>query len=456
MPRNGAATPATESASRTARSSPARGTLLVVPCLVAAVGLASTAAVLARQGETTGRAAAPANSETAQTSATCPGGICGELGNGFFLPDRDPVKGTLLNGKEFFKNRRLGVDSDQHRSCAQLTKIGESSRDFQSAESMEELTRNTMTEFGLKASFSSARPTAQTSVNVLTGFTSSVTTKVNSTTMDITIQRYAVTLRHNSDCYSVANVDPRYLAKFEALPMIDRSKVSALGSWTPYVEFMRTWGSHVMTEQRIGSRFQQWMSSTSSASDIQSTLKARACAKVEGVNPGKDATGKDKSGWSVDTCAGYNREARERARIAGVKEQQVVRGGSERTRDALLNGVTEESLKNFRQQRRGWRRGDSLRLQAGLATVLRPLPGAVRQGQPAGLRCVPEHAAGVQPAGGLRGMDRRRLSAGAGSARYRGPLSGYADRRYDGAGTQHLPVLAGQDGVPVAQRLLEG
>ena len=344
MLRNGVAVPS-PAPSTVTRSTP-RAVLLAVLCL-AIISLAFAARAQARQGETAPRAGGPANSETAQTSAACPGGVCGELGNGFFLPDKDPVKGTLVGGKEFFRNRHLGVDSGQQRSCAQLASVGESSTDFRNAESMEELTRNTMTEFGLKASYSSARLTAQTSVNVLTGTNSNITTTFNSTTMDITIQKYAVTLRHNSYCFSAANVDPAYLAKFEALPMIVRSRVSDPGSWAPYVNFMRTWGSHVMTEQRLGSRYQQWVSSTSSQTDVQRTLQARACAKVEGENPGTDPTGKDKRGWSIESCTRHDRASRERTRNTQFKEQQVLRGGTRAARNALLTGVTEEKLKNF-------------------------------------------------------------------------------------------------------------
>jgi hypothetical protein len=92
-------------------------------------------------------------------------------------------------------------------------------------------------------------------------------------------------------------------------------------------------------QQMIGSRFEQWESSMSSDSEIENTLKAKACAEVEGVQSG--------GGWSVKGCAAYSKEEKEKALKTQSKSLMVVMGGTEETRAALTKNVNEENLNKF-------------------------------------------------------------------------------------------------------------
>jgi hypothetical protein len=95
-----------------------------------------------------------------------------------------------------------------------------------------------------------------------------------------------------------------------------------------------------MVRQQFGSRFQRWESSSASTADILNVLKAKACAAVEG----KDAT---TQGWSVQGCAAYSREQRERASRTDSEWRQIVMGGTEATRVALTQEVTKDSINAF-------------------------------------------------------------------------------------------------------------
>ena len=91
----------------------------------------------------------------------------------------------------------------------------------------------------------------------MTGSSSDITTRFNSTTLDINIVTYSVDFLQNTECFSKNNIDRTLLTEFEALALIDPSQVGSVSSWSPYVEFLKTQGSHIMMQQQKGSRFQQ-------------------------------------------------------------------------------------------------------------------------------------------------------------------------------------------------------
>ncbi len=110
-------------------------------------------------------------------------------------------------------------------------------------------------------------------------------------------------------------------------------------SWAPYINFLRQ-GSHVVTQQLLGSRFQQWESSSAESAVAISTLKAKACATVEGI----DETG---GGWSVRGCQGYSEAQKRSAATTQSSDHTVILGGGSEARNNLLKGVTKETLDAF-------------------------------------------------------------------------------------------------------------
>jgi hypothetical protein len=293
-------------------------------CLIAALGLSAGRVTQAAQEEPAAETTTPA----------CPDGICRGLGHGFFLPEIngfDPPS----TGNNFFVDARLG-------SCASLSPPREAAtRQFESTESMRELVRRTTAGFDLDASYTTARLTAKTSVSLRTGGDATTTERMTSANIDITTPTRNVDFNLRArDCFNKDNVDPADVKQFESLPLIAPERVNQRSAWVQYETYLRRSGSHIMVRQQLGSRFQQWESSNSSASDILNTLKAKACLAVEK----KDATNK---GWSVDGCADYSEEQRIKASQTNSQSRQIVLGGTHRTRVALTQGVTKESVDAF-------------------------------------------------------------------------------------------------------------
>ncbi len=267
----------------------------------------------------------------AQISPSCPNNICAGLGNIFYLPNINALS-INTGGSIFFKNRKLG-------SCTQLSKTTQISRDLSSTSSMENFIKNTMATADLSGSYKTGVLTVKGSAQFMTGSSSDITTSFNSTTLDINIVTHSVDFLQNTECFSKNNIDQALLTEFEALALIDPSQVGSVSSWSPYVEFLKTQGSHIMMQQQIGSRFQQWESSTSNSKDIQNTLKAKACAEVEGLS--------EDGGWSTESCGAYSKDEKQKALKSTSTSKTIILGGTIKTRTGLGKKVTEENLNAF-------------------------------------------------------------------------------------------------------------
>lgn len=279
--------------------------------------------------------AAAADEVSAESeSPACPNGICRGLGHAFFLPTINAFN-PPSTGNDFFVDVRLG-------GCATLSPPeGLATRTFQSSESMEEFTRSASSSFELSGRYTTARLTAQGSVSFLTNADSTKSSRMTSTHIDIATPTRTVDLNlRTSDCFSKDNIYPNDVRQFEALPLIDAGRAGQSGEWDPYRAYLRGFGSHIQVRQVLGSRFQRWESSTEEKSDLLNTLKAKACAGVEGRNP-------TTAGWSVDGCAAYSSEQRAKASQTKSESRQIVMGGTERARNGLQRGVSKESIDAF-------------------------------------------------------------------------------------------------------------
>lgn len=293
-------------------------------CLVAVLVLAGGRVTQAAQDEPAADA----------TTEACPDGICRGLGHGFYLPDIngfDPPS----KGNDFFVNTRIG-------NCASLSPPREAAtRQFESTESMRELVRRTTAGFDLDANYTTARLTAKTSVSLRTGGDTTTTQRMTSTNIDITTPTRNVDFNLRArDCFNKDNVDPADVKQFESLPLIAPERVNQRSAWVQYQTYLKRSGSHIMVRQQLGSRFQQWESSNASTSDILNTLKAKACLAVE-------KKGASNLGWSVDGCADYSEEQRIKASQTNSQSRQIVLGGTEKTRVALTQGVSKETIDAF-------------------------------------------------------------------------------------------------------------
>jgi hypothetical protein len=275
------------------------------------------------------------DTEVAQAAATCPGGVCPGLGNAFYLPDTNALS-TNTGGTKIFKNTTLD-------KCAKFhSDIEASSRSLTTVKSMDEFVRSVSTQLSLGGSFTSNRMSVRASASKTTGTESSHTSTFHSATLDISQVFAAVDFNQDDECRGVGNLSPEFLRDFEALPLIDRQNAAEPSSWEAYVQFLRADGSHVMIKQLIGSRFQRWESSDSSESNLQTKLRARACAEVEGVE-----VGTNKPGWSASGCKAFSRDERASALRINTHEEKIIRGGSDEARKDLTKEVSPETINAF-------------------------------------------------------------------------------------------------------------
>ena len=266
-----------------------------------------------------------------QETPACPGGICPGLANVFFLPEQN-AESVLKGGTVMFTNRKLG-------ECAAYYSLERGQRSFATADSMQRFVSTTMANINVSGDYKTSELTVKGTASVMTGSSSSLTTSFHSRQLDVSTLSGNVEFILDSKCYSESNIDPAFLQAFEALAAIDVGKVSDSAQWAPYESFLKQRGSHIMVQQLIGSRFEQWTSSESSETSIGQTLEIKACAQVEGVQKG--------GGWSVASCASYSQDEKEKALRQQSFDSRVVAGGTKETRAAILKEVTKETLNGF-------------------------------------------------------------------------------------------------------------
>jgi hypothetical protein len=266
-----------------------------------------------------------------QQSPACPNNLCPGLGNGFYLPNVN-ARSINTNGRIFFEKRKVG-------DCVLLSDVSQNFRQFVAADSMQNFVSQSMVEANLNGSYKTSVLSVKGSVEAMTGHSSDVTTKFNTTHMEVDVITHVVDFQQNSGCWSEKNIDPEFLDRFTSLALIDSANVGSASSWTPYVQFLETQGSHVMMQQQIGSAFQQWESSSSEESGIASTLEIKGCAQVEGTQ--------STPGWSVQACAAYNNEERQKALHTQTNSRRLILGGTQTTRTKLTQGLTKETLNDF-------------------------------------------------------------------------------------------------------------
>lgn len=273
--------------------------------------------------------AATANSAAVSLPA-CPDGVCGGLGNAFPLPTTNDLA-PLTGGKVFFKNRQL-------ETCVKYTEAkGSDHREFQEKTSTWNLLDSLATSASLSGSYDSHKLTFGATTSATTGYDISKSGSIHSLTLDILFVSGYLDFRQDATCWTSDNIDPEFLAAFEALPEV--ADPSASASWVPYTSFLSTRGSHIMVQETLGSRFQQWESLESSSTVTKQTLEAAACADVEGK------VGTD--GWSAQGCADYSSEERKAADDANAQARSNTLGGTIPTRKELLKGVTAARLDAF-------------------------------------------------------------------------------------------------------------
>ena len=267
--------------------------------------------------------------------SACPNNNCPGLGNAFYLPDFNSLNDTFTGGVVVFQNRTLG-------GCVSFHKIPKASRKFTYNNDSGSFFDNVAADANLRGSYSTKSLTFSTTFNLTTGYKAESKFDVQSLVLDVTYLTGVLDLQKNETCRAKANVSPSFLAAFTQLPATIDDPTQTAG-WNQYLTFLRSWGSHIMVQASVGSRFQQWESVKKSQNVSESTLRAKACADVEGTS----TTG---GGWSVSGCAAYSTDQKQAAASTSTNVLQVVMGGTATTRKGLIKEggvVTKQSLDAF-------------------------------------------------------------------------------------------------------------
>ncbi len=220
-----------------------------------------------------------------------------------------------------------------------LSQVSQNVAEFESADKMMDFVSQSMAEADLSGSYNTGVLSMSGTAQAMTGSTSDITTAFHTTHMDIEVVTHVVDFQQSSTCFSESNVDSSFLTRFKSLALISGDDVAADATWSPHVEFLKDNGSHVMMQQQIGSRFQQWESSTSSDSQISTTLQIKACAEVEGTGSG--------GGWSVSSCGGYSSDQKQTALQTQSQSTRLILGSTDSARSALTKAVNQQTLDAF-------------------------------------------------------------------------------------------------------------
>lgn len=269
----------------------------------------------------------------APTNPACPDGVCPGLGHGFYLPDSNVLKANTQGRYIIFKDRTLGT-------CATVADLDqELSKQLTSMDSMVLFVKTTASASSIGGTYSSTALSVKATASATTQSESTYTGNFYSASIDVRSIRFKVDFGLSNTCLSRDNMDATFLAMFEALPVITDAKAEN-PSWQAYDSFLKKFGSHVQVSQDLGSRFRHFSSSSDEAVTSESTLKAKACAEVEG-------TREEGSGWSARGCAAYNTSTKEASLTAESYDLQLVQGGTVESRAAVIKDLNKTTLDAF-------------------------------------------------------------------------------------------------------------
>ncbi|XP_068697058.1 LOW QUALITY PROTEIN: DELTA-alicitoxin-Pse2b-like [Montipora foliosa] len=130
------------------------------------------------------------------------------------------------------------------------------------------------------------------------------------------------------DDEKTSTLTKRLLRDFESLPT-HFEKPWRKNSWKGYDDFLKTFGSHVITSIKLGSSIKQTAFAKSSQSYSQRDFQVKSCVSLAGPT----SVGK----VGVKACANFSKsEISKATRMMNTKNTLIVRGGTKETRNALL------------------------------------------------------------------------------------------------------------------------
>ena len=259
-------------------------------------------------------------------------GHCPGLGEGVFLNATNVFDAKVnLAGHKIFKDSNVG-------SCAVVVEQQFINRGFTTFDDETNLTKNLNTSFGLEASVPVQLFNLGATVDATTGHSLVKNEVFKSVELEILFGNQLVNFQQTSACLSPSNIDPVFLANFEALALPDPEQAGTSFTWASYTQLLKNYGSHVQIQQQVGSRVQQWVSTKSDNTVTSDQLQSKACLNLEGYGT---------PGWSASPCAGVSAEKRLEVSKIETNDQLYITGGTVAARTALTQKFDERNLNDF-------------------------------------------------------------------------------------------------------------
>ncbi|EDO39752.1 predicted protein, partial [Nematostella vectensis] len=155
---------------------------------------------------------------------------------------------------------------------------------------------------------------------------------------------YAITLGYHTKDRSISSeclVEPKFtadlLGRFKALPSTVPKPYKSV-SWTEYEDFVKRFGTHVVTSALLGSFICQYAFARGDKRYSMDDLKVKACALFS-----KDPDG-------IPACRRVTEDQLGKVNGMEMNSKTVIRGGTVDTRSKLLFSRTKELLETFKSE----------------------------------------------------------------------------------------------------------
>ena len=239
------------------------------------------------------------------------------------------LRGTNLLS-DFQERERAIFESFPSNCFRKDTSNLKSSRFFEYYESNKAFYSSLGTESGLEVSLQSAFTLGAT-LKVATKSQSSKTNNVSGMSLNVMAIKEKILVRRGCLGGDESNLKKQFLKKLELLP-VKIVNPWQKNSWKQYRNFIKEYGSHVVTSVSRGTSFKQMTFAESSKSYTERDFQVKSCVSFAGPT----SVGK----VGVQACSNISKSELSRASKMSTSDKVFVLGGDPKTRNKLLHEET--------------------------------------------------------------------------------------------------------------------
>ena len=242
------------------------------------------------------------------------------------------LRGTNLLSD--FQERERAIFESLPSNCFRKdTRNVKSTRFFQYYESNKAFYSSLGTQSSLDVSLQSSYTLGAT-LKVATKSKSSKENKVSGMSLNVMAIKEKILVRRGCLGGDETNVKKQFLKKLELLP-VKIEKPWQLNSWKPYRNFIKEYGSHVVTSVLRGTSFKQMTFAESSKSYTERDFQVKSCVSFAGPTSVGNV--------GVQACSNISKSEISRASKMSTSDKVFVLGGDAETRNKLLHEETRSN-----------------------------------------------------------------------------------------------------------------